>query len=188
MMERVTFLGWQTQKVRETGLLLEVPEAEPLVARWRERYDPVATRGIPAHITALYPFVPPADLDAAVVDRLRAVLASLKPFSFHLTHLDEFPGVVWLHPEPEDPFVALTRALWTAFPDFPPYGGAFPDPQPHLTVALSGTASAQSALREQLTAEIENLLPVTCAATALTVFTSDEEGWWTRAQVLELGA
>ena len=41
----------------ETGLLVEVPAAEPPVASWRGCYDPVTTRGIPAHVTALWPFI-----------------------------------------------------------------------------------------------------------------------------------
>lgn len=112
--------GWQTRSVRETALLIEVPEAEPLVGPWRERYDPVTARGIPAHITALWPFVPPPDLDAAVIERLRMVLAHVKPFAFRLADIDESPGVLWLRPEPDDPNKAPTRALWRAFPAFPP--------------------------------------------------------------------
>lgn len=172
--------------MRETGLLVEVPEAEPLVASWRARYDPVATRGIPAHITALYPFVPPSDLDAGVVDRLRVVLTDVKPFSFHLVRLDEFPGVVWLRPEPDDPFKALTTALWKAFPEFPPYRGAYPDSQPHLTVGLADTPAAQGALRRQLADDFTDRLPVSCDASTLTVFTSDDSGQWSRAHVLRL--
>jgi 2'-5' RNA ligase len=170
--------------MRETGLLVEVPEAEPLVGPWRERYDPVATRGVPAHITVLYPFIPPADLDAAAVDRLRGVLAAVKPFSFHLARLDAFPGVVWLRPEPHDPFTALTTALWSAFPGFPPYGGAHPDPQPHLTVGLADSPAAQQELHRHLADAFAGRLPVTCHASSLTVFTSDDSGEWTRRHVL----
>jgi hypothetical protein len=173
--------------MRETGLLVEVPAAEPLVASWRERYDPVTTRGIPAHITALWPFIPPADLDSAAIERLRVVLADVNPFAFRLTRLDEFPGVVWLRPEPDEPFMALTRALWRAFPEFPPYAGAFPDPQPHLTVGLADSPYAQAALHRRVTDSLEGQLPIRCEASALTVFTSDDSGEWTRAHVLEFG-
>ena len=119
--------GCQNGDVRETGLLVEVPEAAHLVASWRARYDPVTTRGIPAHVTALWPFVAPEEIDAAVIDGLRAALRTVEPFEFELDHVNEFPGVVWLHPEPDVPFRSLTRAIWMAFPDYPPYRGAFPD-------------------------------------------------------------
>jgi hypothetical protein len=38
---------------------LVVPEAEPLVKPFRDRYDPSAAAGVPAHITLLYPFKQP---------------------------------------------------------------------------------------------------------------------------------
>jgi hypothetical protein len=37
-----------------------VPAAEPVVSTWRERFDGSAAQGMPAHITALYPFLPGA--------------------------------------------------------------------------------------------------------------------------------
>ena len=43
---------------RRTGLVVAVPAAEPLVADFRRRWhgDSVA-RGVPAHVTILFPFV-----------------------------------------------------------------------------------------------------------------------------------
>ncbi len=43
--------------------------------------------------------------------------------------------VLWLAPKPAEPFRLLTAAVWAAFPDYPPYGGAFDGSIPHLTVA-----------------------------------------------------
>ena len=42
----------------ETALVIAVPEAEPLVSDWRAQHDWSAQRGVPAHITLLYPFAP----------------------------------------------------------------------------------------------------------------------------------
>ncbi len=36
--------------------------------------------------------------------------------------------VPWLAPEPDEPFRDLTAAVWRAFPEQPPYGGAFDGP------------------------------------------------------------
>ena len=47
----------------ETALLVEVPAADAAVARHREILDLAAGWGVPAHLTVLYPFVPPAQLD-----------------------------------------------------------------------------------------------------------------------------
>ena len=44
------------RRVLRSGLIIEVPEAETAVAAWRERLDPQAVLGVPAHITVLFPF------------------------------------------------------------------------------------------------------------------------------------
>ena len=51
-------------------LLVEVPEAEPAVARHRERLDANAPLGIPAHITVLFPFTPPEVIGPPVLGDL----------------------------------------------------------------------------------------------------------------------
>jgi hypothetical protein len=45
--------------VPRSALIVEVPAAEPVVARHRERLDSSAPLGIPAHVTVLYPFMRP---------------------------------------------------------------------------------------------------------------------------------
>ena len=42
----------------EAALVVIVPESEPLVERFRAKYDPAAGWGVPAHITINYPFIP----------------------------------------------------------------------------------------------------------------------------------
>jgi 2'-5' RNA ligase len=46
--------------------------------------------------------------------------------------------VAWLAPEPSDPFRPLTQAVWSRFPDCPPYGGIHDDIIPHLTIGQNG--------------------------------------------------
>ena len=36
-------------------------------------------------------------------------------------------NAVWLAPESYNGFHALVSAVWSAFPDYPPYAGAFAD-------------------------------------------------------------
>lgn len=43
-------------QVGQTGLIVRIPEAEPAVRRWRDRFDPSAEAGVPAHVTVLFPF------------------------------------------------------------------------------------------------------------------------------------
>lgn len=173
--------------MHETGLVIEVPQADGLVAGLRDMYDPVASLGMPAHITVLYPFVPPRIFDQSILHRLTSVAASIKPSEYSLTSLDQFPGAIWLRPEPDRFFRSLTNLVVGEFPDYLPYGGQFPDTQPHLTVALQQDSALQTKLADQIEQEIGEQLPVVCRPTSLSVFMSDAEGQWTRAHSIPLG-
>ena len=171
----------------ETALSVEVPEAEDLVGPWRLRHDPLALKGVPCHVTVLYPFVAPDELDDRVLDRVGHALAEVRPFDFSLAGLGEFPGVLWLQPEPNDGFWQLTAAIRTAFPEHQPYGGRFPDTTPHLTVAKVDEGDAQHHLRAQLDTDLGARLPIACRASNVTVWVSDDSGYWARRAVLPFG-
>lgn len=78
----------------ETALIVEVPEVEALVGDWRAKHDPVAARGIPAHVTALFPFVPPGELSETVLDELRYLCSTVQPFDYELVEIDRFPEAI----------------------------------------------------------------------------------------------
>jgi hypothetical protein len=118
-----------------TGIVVLVPAAEPLVERWRLRYDLPASQGMPAHITLLYPFLPESRIDDGVLERLRLLFARSAPIDLEVRRTARFPETVYLHPEPADPFRRLTAAIVAEWPEAPPYGGRFDDITPHLTVA-----------------------------------------------------
>ncbi|HYT30158.1 MAG TPA: hypothetical protein VEN82_05235, partial [Actinomycetota bacterium] len=58
----VRTVAGSTPSLRRSGILIPVPEAEDLVGAWRARFDPGGGRGVPAHITLLFPFVPASHL------------------------------------------------------------------------------------------------------------------------------
>jgi hypothetical protein len=66
--------GW------ETALLLPVPAAEPAVSRHRARLDEAARDGVPAHITVLYPFMPPAGIGKPLLASLGRLFAGFAAF------------------------------------------------------------------------------------------------------------
>jgi 2'-5' RNA ligase len=118
-----------------SGVVVTVPEADPMVGPHRLRLDPAAAWGVPAHVTVLYPFVPPRDLRTGDITRLGAALASVPAFDADLTRVEWFGDtVVWVAPEPADQFRRLTAVAGAAFPDLLPYGGEFDDVVPHLTI------------------------------------------------------
>lgn len=59
----------------QTGVVVPVPAADPLVSRWRERFDPAAAFGVPPHVTIVYPFVPAEALSEHDLADLRAFAA-----------------------------------------------------------------------------------------------------------------
>lgn len=120
-----------------TVLVVPVPELESFVRERTEHYDASFVSADPAfvhaHITALGPFLDDAtEADLALVgDIARRTPA----FDFTLDRMGELAhGILSLLPAPDGPFRELTRALVAAFPQCPPYGGAFPEPVPHLTL------------------------------------------------------
>jgi 2'-5' RNA ligase len=132
----------------ETGLILPVRLPRQLE---KIRLDSVveATRGLPAHITLLYPFAPPNALDRGMRARIARIVGDHSSFGFRLAGSARFPGVLYASVEPEAPFVSLQADLAAEFPALPVYGGAF-EFVPHITIAegtsadLPGTADRRA--------------------------------------------
>ena len=120
----------------ESTLAILVLEAEGLVRSFRDRYDPAAKSGMPAHITLLYPFKSPNEIDGLVLDTLSQCFSRFQPVKFSLTTINQFPGeTLYLVPEPEESFRELTLGIWRCYPETPPYRGRYSTIIPHLTVA-----------------------------------------------------
>jgi 2'-5' RNA ligase len=102
----------------------------------------VARLGVPPHVTILSPFLEPERINSAVLDTLAAIAGAELAFDTWFTVVRRWPpseigpGVVWLEPDPAAPFLRLTRAVWAAFPDHPPYGREDDDLEAHLTIAI----------------------------------------------------
>jgi 2'-5' RNA ligase len=145
-----------------SAVVVAVPEAEPLVGRLRAELDPAAKVGVPAHVTVLFPFVPPPRLDDEVTSALGEIVGGVPAFTATFAEVRWFgENVVWLAPEPAEPFVALTTAVQERF-GLAPYGGEH-EPCPHLTVgndaplARLRAAAAQVAAGLPVEASIESV-------------------------------
>ncbi|PPK92284.1 2'-5' RNA ligase superfamily protein [Kineococcus xinjiangensis] len=172
---------------RETGLVLTVPALAPLVDRWRLTTVPSAALGGPVHVTALYPWLP-APAYGEGLARLRDLARDLAPLTLAFERLGTFPsGVLHLHPEPEDDVRHLARTLQAAFPQCPPYGGQFPDPVPHLTVATAPPEALPDLEREVRNALAPHL-PVIATVDHLTVMEQQDDGRWLQAHHIGLGS
>jgi 2'-5' RNA ligase len=160
----------------ETAVIIEVPAAEHVVGGHRARWDRAAGWGVPAHVTVLYPFVPPDEIDEAVLSTLAAAVSSVPRFTATWQRTGWFEEeVLWLAPEPEEAFRALTTAVARAFPDHPPYGGAFADVIPHLTVGHDATPGELRAAEREILARLPVSMEV--AAAALWRGTPEPSSW-----------
>ena len=118
-----------------TGLAVLFPELDAATRAIRSVHDPAHAQGLAPHVTVLYPFLPEAEVTARVRDRLGALFAAHPAFETRFTAPGHFPGVLYLTPEPADPFQSLTEAMARAFPNHPPYAGAHDGTVAHLTLA-----------------------------------------------------
>jgi 2'-5' RNA ligase len=158
-----------------TGIVIPVVEADRLIgsrttAGTLRRLPGVGV--VPAHITLLAPFLPEEQIDASIWDELARFFADVTPFTFELGEICSFPGgVTYLAPEPSAAFRRMTLELHRVFPEFPPYGGAFDDVVPHLTVALVDGEDADS-----LATSLAPGLPLSVLASEAALFVTDDDG------------
>jgi 2'-5' RNA ligase len=167
-----------------SALIVEVPEAYPTHA-WLERTAAAKpSAGVPAHVTVLFPFVPAHAIDDALVDDLTELFAGHEPFAFELRECRHFPHVLYLAPEPEEPFRRLTESVAAAYPEHPPYGGVFEDVVPHLTVA---EGDRETLLRAE--GDVRQWLPLAAQADVVTLLEEVEPatGRWQARTTFALG-
>jgi 2'-5' RNA ligase superfamily len=150
---------------------------------WRMETVAVAQRGVPPHISLLYPWRN-APLLESDLDSLRLILNDIKPFELCFDRLEIFdPGVLYLALEDDIIIRQLMNELYKAFPDTPPYGGAFVDPIPHLTVAkgtLAEVVELKSVVSEKLA------LPFKILISEIVVMEESETGQWSNRYVYNL--
>jgi 2'-5' RNA ligase len=167
-----------------TALVALVPEVDPLVRPHRERHDPTADAGMPAHVTVLYPWLPVDALDANSLADLGAVLRAVGPFEVTFGEFGRFPRTLWLAPRPAEPFLELTGAVSGRWPECPPYGGEFESVVPHLTV---GDAVDPDALAD-VVADVAPGLPLHTRIDAVTLMTPNGGGHWKQHSQYPLGS
>lgn len=144
-----------------TTLIIPVPEAEHLISGSAD------DRGMPAHITVLYPFLDSDNISDEAECKLAEIAAATPSFVFTFLKTGRFPGVVYLAPEPSAPFEALTNLIVEHWPSHPPYGGQFGAPVPHLTVARG----------DEPQPAVTNRLPVAARAQELWLMEREMRRW-----------
>jgi 2'-5' RNA ligase len=162
--------------VKESVVLVPVLDAGGLVEELRLQHDPSAKAGVPPHVTLMFPFLPPGELTEAKFRALEAVIGGEDRFEFSLSRVSEFAqGVVYLEPEPAEPFIRLTRKIGEVF-GLLPFGGEFGDTAvPHLTV----TVPESRMTRDQIAMQLDPLLPIRVAADRAWLMVGSTPRKWT---------
>lgn len=163
----------------QSAVVVPVPAAEPLVATWRERFDSSAAQGMPAHITALYPFLAEERLTGAVVGRLCDLCAAVPVLEVDFRRTARFPHVLYLDPEPASGLWELTASIAERWPETPPYGGMFDEVIPHLTVAHSANVD----VLDDVAAAVLRRLPLRTRLAEARLCVFDGERWRARARL-----
>ena len=155
-----------------TVIQVPVPEVEvlvrPRVLAAHPGIGALDDTTVCAHITLLGPFVHRGDVTTELLATLQGLMGSVAAFRFELSTVARFAsGLVYLPPKPAAPFKGITAMLAAAFPDWPPYGGAFIDVVPHVSMGVDLSASDLESVKA--------LLPVRARAdqVALTWWSDD---------------
>ncbi|MGH3627122.1 MAG: 2'-5' RNA ligase family protein, partial [Sciscionella sp.] len=163
----------------QSAVLIPVPRADAVVGRWRREHDPVAAAGVPAHVTLIVPWLPPGEIRPDDLESLDGELSDVKSFEFDLLRVDWFGRrVLWVAPEPAEPFVELTNRLSERFTT-PPWEGEFDKVVPHLTVAHSGEGVDLDPVAQNVAAQ----LPLRCRAEEIWVMCAGGTRWELRHRV-----
>jgi 2'-5' RNA ligase len=169
--------------VSSSAVLVHVPDAEPVVGEWRLQHTYDAPLGVPAHVTLLFPFVPAEELTENVEQRLAQVLAGTEVFDAAFRRTARFPGVLYLEPDPSEPFSELTETIAATWPEHPPYEGEIETVIPHLTVA----ESEDERLFERIEADVAPQLPIAHRVHEAQLYVEDAAGRWHERRRLPLG-
>ena len=152
--------------VPQSVLLVPMPAVDRVIDRYRRRLDHTRRYAMPAHVTVLFPFAPPAALSDDVRAELTDLFAGIEAFAFTLSDVRWFEDrVVYLAPEPAARFRALTAAAVARFPGYLPYEGAFEEVVPHVTVG----SGAPRVLMRAAARVVERRLPLSATATEVSL-------------------
>ena len=170
---------------RRSALVVVAAEAEPVVRECRLRYQREAVeRGLPAHLTILFPFAAATEIDDGLLTKLRRLYTPVRPFAYELASVSSFRDAAWLAPVPVEPFHSLVGVARQTFPALPPYG----DPEhvvvPHCTIGTDDHPEAVESMVRELREDLGPQLPIRCRATELVLLVEGTDGRWAQQEAI----
>lgn len=137
---------------------------------------------MPAHVTVLFPFLALDCIKAGERDQLRRLFASEPVIPVEINGFGAFAQVVYLRLLPAAPLIELTSRVAQRWPEAPPYGGAFDEVVPHLTVA----AGVDDAVADDIRADVACALPLRTVLREVWLVAFDD-GQWSPVATFALG-
>jgi 2'-5' RNA ligase len=171
-------------KLRESSIDLQFPHLTPLFSRWRQ---PIEAKGIPPHVSLLYPWRTPP-LHDRDIEAVQAIVANRRAFPITFSAIGRFPSKRVLHLKIEDnvPLRALMQAIHSAFPETPPYRGEHRVVIPHLTIATADNDLELDQLEQEVSRRLQAHLPLSVEAQSVIVAQENPGGIWSTAAELPL--
>lgn len=170
--------------VPASTLVILVPSAQATVGKLRRKLDSAAAWSVPLHISLVYPFAAPDSISDDDSVRLGELLRAIDPFDFALSEVGWFDQrVMYIAPTPKAPFVELTNRIVAEFPHYRPYGGAYRDIVPHMTVG----EGLRPARMRRTARRLERHLPLRASATEVSLMAPDSAGRWSVLRRFPLG-
>lgn len=172
-MSKNTYVANQDKKdlvpVGTSALLLQLPEVAPHLKPWIELWP---HDGFTTHVTIIVPFLPDPEITEDVLDELRTLFGGYSAFDVTFAETARFPTVLYLAPEPEQPFQDMTAEVYARWPQCPPYAGEH-EPKPHASVLYDRTEAEY----EQAAPELASRLPLRARAAAVDLLIYDGSRW-----------
>ncbi|MEU6660087.1 2'-5' RNA ligase family protein [Streptomyces sp. NPDC046821] len=154
-----------------SALVIILPEANPLLEAAAQVTPHLVRKGLPAHVSLLYPFLPTEEVTAGVDAEVRDLAASLRTVETELTDFAEAPGFVGMAVPALRP---LADAFYARWPHIAPYGGRFGQrPEPHVTLVTGASPEEAELVREK----VRPLLPLRVTAWRADLVVRTDRDW-----------
>jgi len=154
---------------------LVVPFTLPAaLAATRDASDRMAARGVPAHVTILFPFVPAESLGREERAALIDIAADRSAFVVRFGAVEQRETMVWLVPSDQAPFLELTAAVERRRPEHQPYGGIHDVLIAHLTLVENDDRT----VRQEAVSLAREVGPFEAVAGELRVIAESSAGRW----------
>jgi hypothetical protein len=158
---------------RVTALIVPVDEASELQS-FRQEYIHRPGRSMPPHVTVHSPFLSIDEIEGNVLTSLESIFAVTEAFDFQLTETGRFvdPGVLYLVPEPDEPFRGLFEKIKSRFALAVSRKPVF-----HLTLA-GWHPSSLDAVERNFLSRHGSLLPIAARAAEVCLYETRQGQWF----------